>query len=134
VHPFWTKFRNAVLKEDWETVAGLTRFPLTIHRFDGDEKLIARQDFIKQFPQFLNARLGEYYRGIEPKPASIRALVKALPVLDKKACGDFEEMLDIDNWSFGLTPEGWRLGRIDVPEYPASMNHIPIQPIQIIKD
>ena len=28
VHPFWTKFRDAVLKEDWEAVADMAEFPL----------------------------------------------------------------------------------------------------------
>lgn len=134
VHPFWAKFRDAVLKEDWEGVAGLTEFPLTIHRFDGDEKLIPRQDFAQQFPQFLNTMPDEGYPGVKLKTASMRELIRAIPTLHKKACGDFEEMLAIDNWQFFMRPEGWRLGRIDVHEFPTFMNHIPIQPIQIIKD
>ena len=134
VHPFWTKFRDAVLKEDWEAVAGLTEFPLGIYRYDGEKKYLPRQEFAKQFPQFLNATPDDDYPGVTPKPASMRALIKAVPMLDKKACGDFEEYLVVEHWHFHLRAEGWRLGVVSVHEFPASMNHIPIQPLKIIKD
>ena len=126
VHPFWKKFRDAILKEDWETVAGLTEFPLIVHGYG--RKHISRKEFVEQFPQFLNATLVYGYPGVEPKPASMRALIKAVPTLHKDACGDFEEMLSFERWDFGLTLEDWRLGVIRVDEFPASMKHIPIQP------
>ena len=132
VHPFWTKFRDAVLKEDWEAVAELTEFPLTVHGYE--EKHISRKEFAKHFPQFLNATLVYGYPGVKPKPASMRELIKAVPTLDKDACGDFEILLPIGRWDFFLRAEGWRLGFIRVDEFPASMKHIPIQPPQRIKD
>ena len=135
VHPFWTKFRDAVLKEDWEAVADMTEFPLpVIQPSPAAKKLLSRKDFSKQFPQFLNAALSEYYHGIKPKPASMRELISATPTLDKKACGNFEGLLSIGRWEFFLRPEGWRLGVVYVREFPASMNHLPVQPLQIIKD
>lgn len=132
VHPFWAKFRAAILKEDWEAVADMTEFPLVV--IERGRKHISREEFAKQFPQLLSAAPIYGYPGVEPKPASMRALVRAVPTLAKDACGDFEEMLVLGRWEFYLRPEGWRLGAIDVDEFPASMNHIPIQPIQTIKD
>lgn len=127
VQPFWTKFRAAILKEDWEAVADMTEFPLAIRRYDG-RKLLTRKNFAKHFPQFLNAALTYDTFGDKPKPTTMREYIKVLHTLDRKACGDFEEWLPIDHWQFFLGAEGWRLSYVTVNEFPASMNHIPVQP------
>ena len=127
VHPFWTKFRDAVLKEDWEAVADMTEFPLpVIQPSPAAKKLLSRKDFAKQFPQFLNVAPVYGYPGVEPKPVSMRALLRAVPALAKDACGDFEEMLAFERWEFFLRPEGWRLGVVYVREFPPSMNQAPL--------
>lgn len=129
VHPFWAKFREAVLKEDWEAVAGMTEFPLMVVRpADAKGKPISRQEFAKLFPQFLNAVPVYGHPGVDPKPATMKALIKTVSALAKDACGDFENMLVFDHWEFYLRPEGWRLGYIAVPEFPESMKHIPLEP------
>lgn len=132
VHPFWAKFREAVLKEDWNGVADLTEFPLTVHRSSpAAEKFLSRQDFAKQFPQFLNAPSGERY----PRPgSSMKELVRSIPTLAKDECGDFEEQLAIGEWRFFLRSEGWRLGVVYVHEFPPSMMDIPLQPHPPAKD
>lgn len=126
VHPFWAKFREAVLKEDWETVAERTEFPLMVVRpADAKGKSISRQEFAKLFPQFLDAAHGGKY----PRPdMTMRELIRGTPVLDKRACGDFEEYLNIGRWYFYARSGGWRLGSVDTPEFPASMKDIPLQP------
>lgn len=126
VHPFWTKFRAAILKEDWNAVAELTEFPLVIHTWSpAAEKRVSRQDLAKQFPQFLNAPHGESYARSD---LSMKGLVQSIPTLAKDECGDFEEQLVIGQWRFFLRPDGWRLGVIYVNAFPSSMKHIPLEP------
>jgi len=117
VHPFWTKFREAVLKEDWEAVAELTEFPLMWIPLDRSKtQYISRQEFIKQFPQRANAPLGNIYPPITPKPDSMKELIRTIPTLHKSACGELEEQLDIGHWTFIARTEGWRLAVVGVNE------------------
>lgn len=128
VHPFWIKFRDAVLKNDLNAIADMTEFPVVIHRLDGYEKLLSRPEFIKQFPQLLTAPLGKIYDPITPVPASMREWVRAVATLSGNECNGLVKQLDVGRWMFGLRPEGWRLGVVSVPEFPASMKHIPLEP------
>lgn len=112
IHPFWMKFRAAILAEDAEAVADMAEFPLGIasaKEIQGET--ISRAEFIKRFPQFLNAPTeGNYGRD---NTRTMKELVKNIPTLDKDACGDFEGMLPFDRWTFHLTPEGWRLNSVE---------------------
>lgn len=115
VHPFWARFRGAVLKEDWEAVANLTEFPFDVYERSGRRNRLSREEFIKRLPEFLGLEPYYGYPGVEPKPASMKALIKAVPALPKDACGDLTNQMTVDLWSFGMTSEGWRFGRVDVP-------------------
>lgn len=116
VHPFWTKFRAAVLKEDWNAVADLTDFPFQVY-VKGNEKLISRPEFIKALPQFLKSSPGKDYFNATAKDTSMKTLIKETPTLDKRACGEFEILLVIGLWHFSWTSENdWRLRRVDVHE------------------
>lgn len=131
---FWKQFRAAVLKEDWDAVAGMTLSPLRVLRRDYKGKYFDRQDFAKHFPQFLNASPKGDYPGITSRPATMRKLIEAItmPALDQKTCKEFHGYFVIGPWEFfyrtqgwNSTPESWVLGKIHVDAFPASMKHIP---------
>lgn len=125
IHPFWAKFRAAVLKEDMNALADMTHFPLIVHGDEGKRKLIAREDFTKQFPQWLDAQPAGHYPRIE---VPVKSLIRALPTLAKNACWDVDNLLTIYHLEFYLRAEGWRLGLVYVDKFPPSMKHIPLQP------
>ena len=115
VYPFWTKFREAVLKENWDVMADMTEFPFDVYERNGKKSHLSREEFIRRLPEFLSLEPYYGYSGVEPKPASMKALIRAIPALATDACGDFTNQMTIDLWSFGITAEGWRFGRVDVP-------------------
>ena len=113
IHPFWTKFRAAVLAEDAEAVADMTHFPLGIATGkEGRGGPLSREEFIKRFPQFLNApaypgRPGE-------KPPTMKELLKEVPTLAKDACAPFETILAFERWTFQLREEDrWKLDSVE---------------------
>lgn len=77
VHPFWAKFRAAILNEDWQADADMMEFPLVWESMDRSKtQRITRQEFVKQFPQRVNAPLGNIYPPIKPQPDSMKELSK----------------------------------------------------------
>lgn len=124
---FWKQFRAAVLKEDWDAVAGMTASPMTVLRQDYEGKYLNRQDFAKYLPLFLDAVPKDDYPGVQPRPASMRKLIEAIsvPVLAKKTCKEYYYgFLTVGTWGLYYRPEGWVLGEIRVDAFPTSMNHI----------
>lgn len=134
IHPFWTKFRAAALAEDMEALAKMTELPLKVVRFvDGEKKFVSRQDFAKQFPQFLKAAPTDSWRDKDNrKIASMKDLMRMYHTLEKDACIS-EGYLRHDRWTFGLVPGGWfrpdawRLVSIYVDEFSPSLKPIPLQ-------
>lgn len=113
IHPFWKKFRAAVLAEDVEAVANMTHFPLAIATAkEGRDEPLSRQEFIQRFPQFLNApaypgRPGE-------KPPTMKEETREHPTLAKDACGAFETILPFKRWTFQLYEEDrWKLDSVE---------------------
>ena len=105
IHPFWKKFRAAVLAEDAEAVADMAEFPLGT-----SDKDLSRAEFIKWLPQLLKADLIYGHLGVQPQPVSMKELVRAMPTLAKDACAPFEETLHYDRWRFQLRVGGsWQL-------------------------
>ena len=119
IHPFWTKFRAAVLAEDAEAVTRMTHFPLRITSAgDGPDEL-SREEFVKQFPQFLKAPPTDRYFIEKLNITSMKEMIRDYPTLEKKACTPFEELLHFDRWRFQLREGGlWRLDHVDTRTFP----------------
>ena len=112
IHPFWKKFRAAVLKEDMAALASMTEFPLVLFQSSSSsKKLVSRQEFAGQFPQLLK---------------TAKAVLRKNPTLEKAACWPQTDYLFFKILlEFSLTPDGWRFTGMGVDEFPASMDHLP---------
>lgn len=107
-HPFWEKFRAAVLAEDAEAVANMTHFPLET----SGSKKISRAEFIKRFPRFLNAKTDDY--GGKVKTITMKEYIRDTPTLDEPACFLSARTLYFGRWTFHFDEGGrWWLGSID---------------------
>lgn len=106
---FWTKFRAAVLKDDFEALAAMTHFPLKVEGDDDDspKKFIYRKNFNKHFTTLLSYELGGDYESIRPRPASTKELVRA--VVKPSECNEDGDRIYFGKLVFHLRPEGWRL-------------------------
>lgn len=104
---FWTKFRAAVLKDDFDAVAAMTHFPLVVRSDYGAQKFIYRKNFNKHFTTLLSYELNSNYGSIRPRPASTKELVRAVTKLPE--CGKDGDDFDLGRIWFFLNPEGWRL-------------------------
>lgn len=107
---FWTKFRVAVLKDDFDTLAGMTHFPLEV-RGDADNnptKFIYRKNFNKHFSYLLNLDLGrnEYEPNPKPIPATMKEFARVVTRLP--GCNEDGDYFRMGKMVFLLKPEGWR--------------------------
>lgn len=105
---FWTKFRAAVLQDDFDAVAAMTFFPLEV-KGDADDnptKFIYRKNFNKHFTTLLSHELDGDHESIRPRPASMKELVRAVTKLSK--CGGNGSQFSLGSLGFLLKPEGWR--------------------------
>lgn len=116
---FWKKFRDAVLREDMNALADMTRFPLKVEESNNEYVNFTRADFIRRFPMIMNAKLGEPYhsRPFEPGSAtrSMKEYVRSHEKTNELLCGPNEKILYFANWTFVLgTKEckGWCLVRV----------------------
>lgn len=103
---FWTKFRAAVLKDDFDALASMTHFPLEVRSDYGAQKFIYRKNFNKHFATLLSYELGGDYESIRPRPASMKELVRAVTKLSE--CGGNGSKFSLVSLAFRLKPEGWR--------------------------
>ena len=119
IHPFWKKFRAAILAEDAEAVADMTEFPLDIVTAkEGRAEPLSRAEFIKRFPQFLNAAPTRRYEIEKLKITSMQERIRQYPILEKNACGDFETILAFDRWTFQLYEKTrWKLDNVDAQTF-----------------
>ena len=114
IHPFWKKFRAAVLAEDAEAVADMTHFPLDIStaKKERDEPL-SRAQFIKRFPQMLADDLTYGHLDVQPQPVSMKELVRAMPTLAKEMCAPHGTVMPFDLWTFRLYKKThWKLNYV----------------------
>lgn len=104
---FWTKFRAAVLKDDFDALAAMTRFPLEVRSDYGAQKFIYRKNFNKHFTTLLSYELNSNYGSIRPRPASRKELARAVTKLPE--CGEDGDYFYLGRMVFLLNPEGWQL-------------------------
>ena len=108
IHPFWKKFRAAVLAEDAEAVADMTHFPVAV-----SGKALSRAEFIKQFPRLLKVPPTDFSFLSKPNMTSMKEVIRNYPTLEKNACAPPGTLLHFDRWAFDLKPEGWRLELVE---------------------
>lgn len=106
---FWTKFRAAVLKDDFNAVASMTHFPLEVYTSTNDfsERLLYRNNFNKHFAYLLNLGLGgEFDPYPKPAPTSMKEFARAVSKID--ACTDRGTRFQMGMWMFRMYPAGFR--------------------------
>lgn len=93
---FWLKFRSAVLKDDMNAIADMTRFPLEVGISTLDEKplFITRAEFRKLFPKFSDTE---------------KTLARATDKLPPSACIGRGRHFYVGEWLFGQNPITWQL-------------------------
>lgn len=116
---FWTKFRAAVLKDDFDALAAMTHFPLEVSGDEDDnpKKFIYRKNFKKHFTYLLNLNLhgGEYDPKPKPIPTTMKEFVRAVAKLPR--CGGDGDYFYLGSMVFLLNPEGWRLVKVSSNEF-----------------
>lgn len=130
---FWTKFRAAVLKDDFDALAAMTHFPLEVSG-DADnspKKFVYRKNFNKHLTTFLSYELTSNPESLRPKPASMKELVRVVTKLtDCREDGDYAYL---GRLVFLLKPEGWRLIAVYSNEFISTKTEEPLHTTPIGK-
>lgn len=102
IHPFWTQFRAAVLAEDMDAIADMTKLPMIIF---GSEEL-SREEFKKKFRQVLKMPTKHRYYKDKTKTITMKELIKDISMLEGRCWGS-ETYKILDRWTFAVVPGGW---------------------------
>lgn len=132
---FWTKFRAAVLKDDFDAAAAMTHFPLEVigDADDRPTKFIHRKNFNKHFAYLLNLDLGgnQYEPNPKPMPKTMKEFTKA--VTKPPECGGNGSQFRMGKLAFLLEPEGWRLTTFYSTDFIATETEEPLHTTPIGK-
>jgi hypothetical protein len=112
---FWPAFRSAILSDDVEAVAGMTRFPLEVRgELDRDTvRRAARPELRRLLERVLAADTGLSLR----EPITNRRLIERIepPMQPMRGVALSPDSARIAAFAFGRTNAGWRLQQVYLP-------------------
>lgn len=104
---YWKEFRNAVLQNNIDAVAGLTKFPFVMSSgtldTDRKNKSLQRPEFVKAYP-----RLVKNDPGLSLEPSTMFDVVAQNERLSASACADDGPRFRVGDWVFESTQKRWR--------------------------
>ena len=104
---YWKEFRTAVLQNNIEAVAGLTKFPFVMSSgtldTDRKNKSLQRAEFVKAYLRLLNSD-----PGLSLEPSTMFNVVAQNERLSASACADDGLRFRVGDWVFESTQKRWR--------------------------
>jgi hypothetical protein len=103
---FWDKFKTAVIKVDKDTVAGLSRFPISMPY--GVSSVKNKPQLVRRFREVFNGETNAAKCFTTAKPEVDKARPKEFSIACKNAAGD-----EVIIYQFQQTRTGWKFAGLD---------------------
>jgi hypothetical protein len=103
---FWTKFKDAVMKDDKQTLSGMAKYPLSMPY--GVKSVKNKTDFIKRYKTIFDGQLKGF-----PIDTAKKCFAGAKPEKEEGSSAYIVPCNEVVIFRFVKTSSGWKLSGVD---------------------